>query len=207
MSRTRVALAAVALVAAVFAALLASDLRSWQNGVRDGDAEYAQSPATASWKTSTILPFHFARGILGISDQLAFRRAARTFVPVHSLGNGFDNGYSESRERADLEIILANLARGDDDVRDSAADNMLGILAYADTRTTGSAQPAPVERAVADFQAAVQLDPSNTDAKFNLEWLQRALVPHGTRTGNTSSTGGAKSGHKGAGGGSPGRGY
>ena len=207
MSRFRIAIAVVALVAAVFAALLASDLRSWQTSVRDGDIEYAQSPATARWNATTILPFHLSRGILGISDQLAFRRAARTFVPVHSLGNGFDNGYSESRERADLEIVLANLARGHDRTRDSAADNMLGILAYADTTATGSSQPAPVERAVADFQSAVQLDPSNTDAKYNLEWLQRQLVAHGARVGNTSGTGGAKRGHKGAGSGTPGRGY
>jgi hypothetical protein len=206
-SRVRLALAVVALVAAVFAALLASDLRSWRDGIRDGDTEYAQSPASATWNTPTILPFHLARGILGISDQIAFRRAAQTFVPVHALGNGFDNGYSESRARADLEIVLANLARGSDRTRDAAADNMLGILAFADTQTTGAAQPAPVERAVADFQSAVQLDPTNTDAKFNLEWLQRQLVAHGTRTGNTSSSGGAKRGHKGAGGGAPGRGY
>ena len=37
MSRLRLALAAIALTAAVFAALLAADLRSSQNGVRAGD--------------------------------------------------------------------------------------------------------------------------------------------------------------------------
>jgi hypothetical protein len=206
-SRARVAIAVLALVAAIVAALLASDLRSWQSSMRNGDAEFTQNPTTATWEASTILPFHLARNILGLSDQIAFRRAARTFVPVHSLGSGFDNGYSETRERADLELILAGLSRGSDRVRDSAADNMLGILAWADTQTSGSAQPAPVERVEADFQAAVQLDPSNTDAKFNLEWLERQLVARGSRSGATSSTGGAKQGHKGAGGGAPGRGY
>jgi hypothetical protein len=203
----RLGLAAVALAAAVFAALLASDLRSWQASVRTGDAVYAQSPASATWHAPTILPFHLSLRILGLADQLAFRRAAKTFVPVHSLGNGFDNGYSESRARADLELTLAGLARGPDRVRDAEADNMLGILAYADTKTTGGTQPAPVERAVSDFQAAVQADPANTDAKFNLEWLQRALLPHGSRAGNTSGSQGAKRGHKGAGGSPPGRGY
>ena len=207
MSRLRLALAAIALTAAVFAALLAADLRSWQDGVRAGDTQYAQTPAAATWITPTVLPFHLARGILGISDQVAYRRAAQTFVAVHALGNGFDNGYSESRARADLEIVLSNLARGTDHARDSAADNLLGILAYSDTQTRGAAQPAPVDRAVADFQSAVQLDPSNADAKFNLEWLQRDLVAHGTRSGNTSSSGGSKRGHKGAGGGAPGKGY
>jgi hypothetical protein len=207
MSRVRISLAAVALVAAVFAALLASDLRSWADGIRNGDAQYAESPASATWSTPTVLPSQVARAILGISDQIAFRQAAQRFVPVHLLGNGFDNGYSESRARADLELVLAGLSRGPDRARAATADNLLGILAYADTQTTGSAQPAPVDRAVADFQAAVQLDPANTDAKFNLEWLQRQLVAHGTRSGNASSAGGAKRGRKGAGGGTPGRGY
>jgi hypothetical protein len=207
MSRVRIGLAAVALLAAVFAALLAADLRSWADGIRNGDTQYAESPASAAWSTPTVLPFHLARGILGISDQIAFRQAAQSFVPVHVLGNGFDNGYSESRARADLELVLAGLSRGRDRARAATADNMLGILAYADTQATGSAQPAPVDRAVADFQAAVQLDPANTDAKFNLEWLQRQLVVHGTRSGNASSAGGAKRGRKGAGGGTPGRGY
>ena len=86
MSRLRIALAVVALAAAIFAALLASDLRSWQDGIRNGDARYFQNPASATWDTPTVLPFHLARGVLGISDQIAFRRAAQTFVAVHTLG-------------------------------------------------------------------------------------------------------------------------
>ena len=166
-----------------------SDLRSWQDGVRNGDAQYLQNPASAAWTAPTFLPFHLARGIIGISDQIAFRRAAQTFVAVHALGNGYDNGFSESRARADLEIILTTIARGHNRARDSAADNLLGILAFSDSQTRGAAKPAPVERAVADFQSAVQLDPENTDAKFNLEWLHRQLVAHGTRTGSTKAEG------------------
>ena len=207
MTRLRLALAGVALIAAIFAALLASDLRSWRDGVRTADTQYSQNPASATWNASTLLPFNLARGILGISDQIAFRRAAQTFDAVHALGNGFDNGFSESRARADLEIILTLIARGHDQVRDAAADNLLGILAYSDSQTRGASQPAPVDRAVAAFQSAVQLDPSNADAKFNLEWLQRQLVAHGVRAGSTASSGGAKKGRKGAGGGAPGKGY
>jgi hypothetical protein len=206
-SRVRIALALAALVASVFAALLASDLRSWQDGVRSGDARFLDQPAAASWQASTLLPFNLARGILGVSDQIAFRKAARSFVAVHALGNGFDNGYSESRARADLEIALAGLAGGPDRARDSLADNLLGILAFSDSQSNGTSQPAPVDRAVADFQSAVQLDPGNADAKFNLEWLLRQLVAHGVRSGNSASEASASKGHKGTGGGLPGKGY
>ncbi len=134
-SRWRIALAAVAIAAAVFAALLASDLRSWQDGLRDGDARFAQQPAAATWDPSTLLPFDLARGILGISDQVAFRRAAQSFVAVNALGNGFDNGFSEARARADVEVVLTTLARSSNRARDSLADNLLGILAFSDSQT------------------------------------------------------------------------
>ena len=205
--RLRIPIALAALAAAVIAALLAADLRGWRDAVSSGDASFVEQPGSATWTSSAILPFNVARGILGISDQLAFRQAAQSFVAVHALGNGFDNGYSEARTRADLEILLASLAGGPNRARDSIADNLLGILAFPDSQTRGTSQPAPVERAVADFQAAVQLDPGNADAKFNLEWLLRQLVPHGSRSGNSASQASAARGHKGTGGGQPGSGY
>jgi hypothetical protein len=207
MSRARVAIAVLALGAAVFAALLASDLRSWQTTVRNGDLRFTQNPTAASWQASTVLPPSLARGILGISDQLAYRRAARTFVTVDNLGIGFDNGYSESRRRADLEVVLTDLAHSGDHRRDSAADNLLGILAFADSQPVGATVPAPVDRAVGDFQSAVELDPANEAAKFNLEWLLRELVAKGVRSGGSSGSGGPAKGHKGAGGSLPGKGY
>jgi len=206
-NRLRLLAAVATLAAALFAALLASDLRSWQDTVRNGDLRFTQAPTAATWNAPTVLPAGLSRGILGISDQLAFRRAARAFVAVQALGNGFDNGYSESRRRANLEVTLTNLARSSDRRRDSAADNLLGILAFADSQQTGASAPAPVERSTADFQSAAQLDPSNEDAKFNLEWLLHQLAPHGTRGGGTGSSAGPAKGHKGAGGGLPGKGY
>jgi hypothetical protein len=58
-------------------------------------------------------------------------------------------------------VTLTNLARSGNPERDSAANNMLGILAYTDSRPTGLGTPPPVDRAVSDFVAAVELDPTN----------------------------------------------
>ena len=208
MSRLRVVLGVGAVVVAVVAALLASDLRSWRHALRAGDLAYAHNHVTARWQASTTLPAALSRGILGVSDDLALRRAARSFAVVRTLGNGVDNGYSESQRRAALEVVLTNLAGSTDRRRDSIVDNMLGILAFQDSQQSGPSAPAPVDRATNDFEAAVELDPSNEDAKFNLEWLRRQLVAHGQRGGGTSGQGGpAKTGHKGAGGGVPGKGY
>jgi hypothetical protein len=202
----RVVLALVLLVLAVFAALLAADIRAWHSTVSAGDLAFSENPADATWASPALLPGDPARAILGLSGGLAYRRAAQSFVTVAAAGNGFDNGYSESRARGDLEATVQSLADGPDHARDAQLENMLGILTFLDAHQGGPSAPAPIERSVAAFRAAAQLDPANEDAKFNLEWLLRALVAKGSRTGSSSGGGPAK-GHKGAGGGIPGRGY
>ena len=207
MRRGRVLIAAFALAGAVFAALLASDLRTWDDAIAAGDSTFAAHPAQARWSPATVLPAGLTRDLLGISDDLAYRRAAQAFVAVQRAGCGIDNCFSESQARTALELRLAALARGSDRARDAALYNLLGILAYADSQQHGASRPAPVERAVADFQAAVQLDPTNADAKFNLEWILRRLEAHGTRSGGTAGQGDPARGRRGAGGGVPGRGF
>ncbi len=207
MRSVRIVGAVVLLVLAVVAALLAADVRGWQRAIRTGDLRFSQNPGYAQWTASPTLPGDPARKLLGIGDQIVFRNAVRTFVTVAAAGQGFDNGYSESRERAAAEAVLANLAAGSNRLRDSEADNLLGILAYTDSKQTGPYAPTPVEQSESDFRSAVSLDPGSEDAKFNLEWLMRALVAKGSRAGQNGSAGTSKKGHNGAGGGQPGKGY
>ena len=203
----RIAVAALLLALATFVVLLASDLHAWRRAVQSGDTRFVQSPGNATWTTSAIIPFRLAEGILGLSSQIAFREAAQSFVVVKAAGNGLDNGYSESRNRGVLEAELARLAGGSNRLRDSQAENLLGILAFIDSEENGPTGPAPVDRSVGDFQSAVQLDPTNEDAKFNLKLLLHDLVAHGERSGANGSTSGPAKGHTGAGAGTPGRGY
>jgi hypothetical protein len=203
----RIAFAVVLIVLAVIVALLAADVRNWQTGVRTGDLRFSQNPGYAEWTSTSLLPGDPAKALLGIGNQLAFRNAVKTFVTVNAEGEGFDNGYSETRDRAAAEAVLTTLAAGSNKLRDSEADNLLGILAYTDSKQTGIYAPTPVERSVSDFQAAVALDPTNDDAKFNLEWLMHELLAHGSRSGQNGDSGSSKTGHNGAGGGTPGKGY
>jgi len=207
MRRGRLLVAVAALSGAIFAALVASDLRAWDDAVAAGDRSVAAHPAGARWSPATVLPQALSRDLLGLSDDLAYRHAVQDFVAVQRAGCGVDNCYSESLARTSLELRLANLARRADSTRGSALYNLLGILAFADSQQHGASRPAPVERSLADFQAAVQLDPANDDAKFNLEWLLRRLAARGVRPGGTSGQSGPARGHKGAAGGVPGRGF
>ena len=207
MSVRRVVLACLLLGVAVLTALLAADLVRWRDAVRNGDRQFTRSVADARWRAAGVLPGDPARTLLGLEDALAFRSAAQDFEAVKGAGKGYDNGVSEAHTRGALEARLALLARSGDRVLASRADNLLGILAFADSRRTGANAPAPVEQSLAAFQAAIRLDPSNDDAKFNLELLWRQLVAHGTRLGPSGTPGGPAVGHRGAGGGVPGRGY
>jgi hypothetical protein len=199
---------ALGLVAfAALAALLAADLLGGRSAVRRGDRQFALSPASASWRASTVLPFDPAGRIVDSDSDLAFRRAAQAFEAVAAAGRGFDNGVSEAAARGEVEADLAASSRSGSGARVSAADNMLGILAFADSQRTGPNAPAPVEQAVGDFQAAVRADPSNDTAKDNLELLLHELVARGTRRGSNGTAGGPSHGRRGAGGGITGRGY
>jgi hypothetical protein len=168
------------LVAAVLLGLLAGNAFGWRDSVARGD-----------------------RAV----DALRLQTALRDFAAVRAAGRGYDNGLSESKSRGLVEAELAALGHSRDHAVASIADNLLGILAYADATGSGPVAPAPVDQAVADFQAAVRADTTSADAKFNLELLLHRLIAHGVRKGANNSTGAATRGHRGAGGGIPGRGY
>jgi hypothetical protein len=203
----RVAAVVVLLAAAFVLAALAVDVLHWRDAMRMGDRELAASPADAAWHPSTVFPASVGRDVLGLETSLRLRRAMQTFAAVRAAGSGYDNGLSESRARGVLEADLSDLALARDHAIASDADNLLGILAYTDATQSGPIAPAPVDQSVADFQAAVRADPTNADAKFNLELLLHDLLAKGTKTGPSSTAGGPAKGHHGAGGGIPGRGY
>ena len=184
------ATAIVLLVFAVLLAVIAVDALRWRSAVASGDRQFARSAASATWKPHTVLPAGTTRDLLGLGTQLRFRAAEQSFEAVQAAGNGYDNGLSESLTRGELEGQLAGLARSRNRAIASRADNLLGILAFADATPSGPSAPAPVDASVADFQAAVRLDANDADAKFNLELVLRKLLAIGSRHGSDNSTGG-----------------
>jgi hypothetical protein len=106
--------------------------------------------------------------------------------------------------RIRAETALARAIRTDaTGPRASAASNMLGILALIDAATSRTGT-VPVDRSVLAFQEAIRLDPSNEQAKQNLELLFR-------QNSFTTSVRGRerlqRSAHAGASASAPGHGY
>ena len=101
--------------------------------------------------------------------------------------------------------VLANLAQGPNRRLDSEAENLLGILAFTDSQQHGPSAPAPVDRSVADFQAAVELDPQ-TGREVQPRAAPAGAARAGVRPGSNGASSGPAKGHQGAGGGLPGQG-
>jgi len=201
------ALACFALAAALL--LLAVDVSRWREALRGGDVRYRVMPEEAGlWRPQQLLPLGLARSLLGLEDDLAFRRALRA-IRLARLEGGFYSDPKLALLRGDAQARLQAVAEDDaDPARRSRASGLLGVISFAGALTEGRDRAALLQEAVADFQAAIALDPGNDEAKANLELVlqrSRGLQAAEGAGGPNPSPGG--SGAKGAGAGNPGSGY
>ncbi len=214
----RLALAAAMLAAAAFLVLLARDAWHWGRAMRDGDARAAAGAVDpAVWQAQTFLPGGFVRGVLGVDDDLAFRRTVTQAIAVATRGT------TSRAVRSPVETALGRIAdESSDRARASRAADYLGVLLYSDPsppRPTAnpyvnpsqpSAQPpeqqTPEQRALAEFETAVDLDPTNANAKRNLEAMLQQVQPP-QRKGAGRAGNGERIGNKGSGSRPAGRGY
>jgi hypothetical protein len=197
----RFAPALVLLLLAVLVSLLAADVRSWQRTVAVDDAT-----PNATWDASTRVPADVAERMLAVTDDVRARRAIERYRQTVSVRARLDNALGATAECAATETALAAIANGRGP-RASQAATLLGVLTFGDLARGGGRDSSQAETAVGKFQSAVRADPSNELAKFDLELALRALEAHGVRVGPGAGSGTGATGHKGAGTGTPGRGY
>ncbi len=192
------------LVLAVFAALVAADVRSWHDSVESGDALYAAAPARADWTPSPRVD-GLAEGLLGVHDDVSLRRALQLYRSTAGVTVRLDNALGVQTQRARAQDALEAVARGAKRRRAAQARTLLGVLAFR--AVARGAEQSQLEAAAADFADAIRADPSAEPAKFDLELLLRLTAAHGTRTGAQPGAGTGAAGRRGAGAGTPGRGY
>jgi len=201
---TGMAAVVAAFILSALLAILAADVRRSQEALERGDARFgAVAGRDGMWAADTLLPSGVSGGLLGIGDDVEFRTAVQRFrlsrprQPVTQ--------FSQLTGRSGAERVLARVGRGGlDDRRLAAAANLRGALALEEARLE-TAGP-PLRRAVGHFRRAVELDPANDDAKFNLELALRLLSGSG---GGSGGGGGARTATpaSGAGAASAGSGY
>jgi hypothetical protein len=202
MSRRKLAATAVAAAAAAGGtALIAHDAHAWRDALNRGDRLYATAPTRARWNAETWFPGDPAARVTRATQDVALRRAVQSFIVAVHARPDFDNGESRARRRSAAEAALTAIAAGASPAAASQANDLLGVLEALGPGVTAD------ERALASFQAAVRADPSNLDAKTNLELALRRLRATSVRNGPGNGSGPRGSGRRGAGSGTPGRGY
>jgi hypothetical protein len=185
---TRVVAAGLAIALGLACAVLASDVRSWRSSLARGDAHYASSTGRVAGTPDTRLG-GIARSLLGVRDDVDARRALERYRAVAHLRLRLDNALAVQTARAGAQDALT----------------LLGVLSFGGSAT--GAQQDQVDAAMSDFVDAIRADPGDNPAKFDLELLLRQSAAFGTRIGQGLGGAFGRGGHRGAGGGTPGRGY
>jgi hypothetical protein len=173
----------LALALAVAIALLAADVLRWERQIDRGDLRYASDLGQEGmWTPDTILPVGVSRTLLAVGDDLAFRNGVQRFwlsrprAPVRQ--------FADVTRRSGAERDLARLVGGEaSGERRSVVANLRGALVLEETRGLGVQQSVLLRRAIEHFRQAVALDPSNDEAKFNLELAIKMLRNVGRSAG------------------------
>lgn len=208
----RAATFTVALACAVLAlalALFAVDVARWRDAMPAGDVRYRVAPEDADlWSPSALLPLGVARWALGVDDDIDFRRAERA-MRLARLDEETVSDPELALLRNDAQARLEAIATSDpDSKRRSLAANMLGALGLARLASETQDRAGLLQSITSNLRLAIDLDPTNDEAKFNLELaLQRSSgleISEGAGGANPTPGG---SGVEGAGAGDPGSGY
>jgi hypothetical protein len=203
--------AVICLGVAVVLGLLALDIARSRDALAQGDVRFRITPdQTGLWRASTVVPYDLAVALLGVEDDVELRRAVRSVRlarlddPTASVSDP-ELALLRNDAQARLDAIVA----GDADAsQKSRAAGLLGVIGLSRLVSETQDRVALLGATVANLQLAVALDPSNDDAKYNLELaLQRSRGLQLTEGagGQNPSPGG--SGSTGAGAGDPGSGY
>jgi len=197
------------LVLAVALLLVAADVLRWRNVLRADDVRYRVAPATSGlWSASTSVPFDPARSMLGITDDIALRRAVQAYR-ISTLDDASTSVATRVLRRAEAEDRLQDVAASDPDpARRSRALELLAVLRLSTPASNVQERAATVKTATADLQRAIALDPSNDGAKYNLETtLRRSRGVQQAQGGPTPNSRSSRGNNKGAATGPPTSGY
>ena len=166
--------AAILLVIGVLAALLAQDVRSWRDTLRDDSIRYAISPSSQQeWTAPTYLPVSLSGRLLGVAPDRQRLSALRLFALAQAidLSNGITPSTSLLLQSA--EVSLGRAAQDPDPARASQAYTLLSVLLFKDSKAAYLPDVAAYSAALSAMQNAVRADPANEHARANLELMLR----------------------------------
>jgi hypothetical protein len=195
----RPASAVAAVLTAAVALALAFGVGDVWRDVRQADFRFqtASTRQTALWEDQDPLPASLSTWLLGLEDDLAYRRTVELFEQVRP-GRGGSFGPRVESLRGQTQLELTRTSEADPNPgRRSKLLNFLGVLPLDRPSTVGDERADQLRTAIGILQSAVRVDPGNGEAKLNLELLLRdavrsglpptANVPTGDRVGGPLS--------------------
>jgi hypothetical protein len=168
--------AVLAVPAAIVLVLLAIDVLRVPGQLEGDDVHFQAAPLRQQglWDGLGFLPGRAAKRLLGIEDDLGYRRTIALFVRVQPGKN--ENLYGPEAENLRGQTQLALTERSAADSNPHRRSVLLNLLA---TMSLGRYSSDPVEEesilrtAIQTLRSAVEVDPENADAKLNLELALR----------------------------------
>jgi hypothetical protein len=159
--------------------LLALDVSRAASTIEGDDARFLAQPRMPGyWEDAGVLPFGAGARVLGARDDIAQRDAVQLFW----LGRPRDRSAPDTRRLAERAEAQAALAEAEPKRGPGASQtaNLLGVLALL-TPPDEAERPQVVRAAGSAFRRAIVLDPTNDDAKFNLESVLRLVADQRAR--------------------------
>ena len=180
-----VAVGALVVVAAVLVALAADVLR-WDRGLRDGDVAYGAGAAVV-WQPDTLLPRDVSASLLGVSDDMDYRRAVDQFW--RSKPRDPIRVFEDVTRRSAAERTLGRTFERDSQAnRRSQLAVLRGAMMLEEARNSPTQREVFVRRAIEFLDRAVVLDPSNETAVYNLELALKLLRASGSGVAGSGDT-------------------
>jgi hypothetical protein len=199
--------AALAVPVGIALALVAVDVLRAPDQVANDDRRFQTAPARLAglWDAS-FLPGDQGERLLGLDDDLLYRELAGLYLKVEPGTVDFQ-GFPELESlRAKVQFELTRLSREDQDhpKRQSRVLTMYGVMTLDGRPLDSREREAMFQKAVSAFRNAIDLDPTNVDAKTNLEAALSTFGPialpgeqptGGANQGNTSGQGSTGTGY------------
>jgi len=188
--------AIVSLAAGVILVLLAVDVGRWQTAFARDDVRFKFQPTHSDlWKPNELVPFHLAKRMLSVDDDLFYRDTLRHFYLAQPTANKWEHTNIDAI-RSEATVRLAEYIReGKSQARRSQTANLLGIIGLGLASTDDPGQRLRfLLFASREFRGALTFDQTNEDAKFNLELALRLLKQQPTSQGGGAAHGPGRGG-------------
>ncbi|MBA3427364.1 MAG: hypothetical protein H0U07_02180 [Actinobacteria bacterium] len=167
--------AALAVPAALALALLAIEVLRVPRDLAADDVRFQGAPRIQRnlWSDLGFLPGEPGMRLLGAADDVRSRQSIALYALIDPGKVALNSPEKEAlRGRVQFEITLRSREGGTAE-RQSRHLNLLGVLTMSRFSSSGPEAAQALGRGVGAFQSAIEVDPSNLDAKRNLERLLR----------------------------------